>query len=145
MSAFWIIFPCSPLKVNRHFGGTSRLQRLLATCFTLASCLTYFSTLKMEATCSSETSVDFQDVHGVISQKIELFLTAALEYLKSYTSCLLVYCTPSYNVHTFPLISRTKNKDFPTRIMSPPSPVFVTDLTRTEFKFVGFYFSTGNT
>jgi hypothetical protein len=33
---------------------------LLATCFTLASYSTYSLTLKMEAICSSETSVDFQ-------------------------------------------------------------------------------------
>jgi hypothetical protein len=32
---------------------------LLATCFTLVSYLAYSSTLKMEATCSSETLVDF--------------------------------------------------------------------------------------
>jgi hypothetical protein len=33
---------------------------LLVTCFTLVSCLAYFSILKMEATCSSETSFYFQ-------------------------------------------------------------------------------------
>jgi hypothetical protein len=33
---------------------------LLVTCFTLVSCLAYSSTLKMEVTCFSETSVDFQ-------------------------------------------------------------------------------------
>jgi hypothetical protein len=33
---------------------------LLATCFTLDFCLAYSSTLKMEATFSSGTSVDFQ-------------------------------------------------------------------------------------
>jgi hypothetical protein len=33
---------------------------MLATCFTLVSWLTYSSTLKMEATCFSETSFDFQ-------------------------------------------------------------------------------------
>jgi hypothetical protein len=32
----------------------------LSPAFTLVSCLTYSSTLKMEATCSSETSVDYQ-------------------------------------------------------------------------------------
>jgi hypothetical protein len=32
-----------------------------------------FSTLKMEAICSSETSVDFQRTHGVIYQKMVLF------------------------------------------------------------------------
>jgi hypothetical protein len=72
---------CSPLKVNWHFGGTSRLhlqgrrisqartqhenrrqaeQLCLPPTFTLVSCLSYSSTLKMETTCSSETSVDFQ-------------------------------------------------------------------------------------
>jgi hypothetical protein len=35
---------------------------LLGTRFTMASCLAYFSPLKMEATCSSETSVDFQRI-----------------------------------------------------------------------------------
>jgi hypothetical protein len=56
-SIFWDITPCSPLNVNRHFGGT---YRLLTTSFTLVTCLAYSSTLKMEATCSSETSVDIR-------------------------------------------------------------------------------------
>jgi hypothetical protein len=51
-SFFWEITPCSPLKDNRRFGGTCRLY--------VVSCLAYSSTLKMEETCSSETSVDFQ-------------------------------------------------------------------------------------
>jgi hypothetical protein len=62
-SIFWDITPCSPLKVNRRFGGTCRLhlqgRALLATCFALVSCFYYSSTLKMN-TRSSETSVDFQ-------------------------------------------------------------------------------------
>jgi hypothetical protein len=33
---------------------------ILPTSFRLISCLTYSSTVKMEAACSSETSVDFQ-------------------------------------------------------------------------------------
>jgi hypothetical protein len=69
---------CIPLKVIRCFGGTyslhlqswrinqarnqreSRWQALLA--FTLVSCLTYFSKLivRIETTCSSGTSADFQ-------------------------------------------------------------------------------------
>jgi hypothetical protein len=52
---FWDITPCSQLKVNRRFGGP-----LLATCFHAGFLLGLFSTLKMEAICSSETSVDFQ-------------------------------------------------------------------------------------
>jgi hypothetical protein len=47
---FWHITPCSPIKVNRRFGGTR---------FILVSFSAY-STLKMEATCSSETLVDFR-------------------------------------------------------------------------------------
>jgi hypothetical protein len=47
---FWDIMPCSPLKVNRE----------LPPAFTLVSCLAYSSTLKVEAICSSETSVRFQ-------------------------------------------------------------------------------------
>jgi hypothetical protein len=71
---FWDITPCSPLKVNRRFGEKRRLhlqgrrvsqkinlsEALLATCLTLLYRLTYSSTVKMEAICSSETSVDFQ-------------------------------------------------------------------------------------
>jgi hypothetical protein len=50
---FWVITPCSPLSVNRRFGGTYFL--LLARWF-LAE--TIFFTLEMEAMCSSETSID---------------------------------------------------------------------------------------
>jgi hypothetical protein len=61
---FLDITPYSPLKFDRRFGGTCRLylhsRRNKATCFTLVSCLAYSSTLKMEATSSSETSVGFQ-------------------------------------------------------------------------------------
>jgi hypothetical protein len=48
---FWDIMPCSPLKVNRHFGEPGIM---------LAFCLTYSSSLKMEPICFSETSVSFQ-------------------------------------------------------------------------------------
>jgi hypothetical protein len=53
---FWDITPCS----------------LLPPAFMLVSCSAYFSTLKMEAMGSSETSVD-NVLHGVISQKMVLF------------------------------------------------------------------------
>jgi hypothetical protein len=50
-SIFWVITPCSPLKLNRLYFPTE---------FRLVSCLAYSSSLKLEATCSSETSVDIQ-------------------------------------------------------------------------------------
>jgi hypothetical protein len=74
----WGIMSCSPLKVNQHFGGTYRLhlqgRRIrqarnqresrcfasLPPAFTLVSSSAHCSTLKMEAICSSEKSVDFQ-------------------------------------------------------------------------------------
>jgi hypothetical protein len=72
-SILWDIMPCSPLKANQRFGGTCplRLLNLLATCFMLVSSLPYSSTLKIEAACSSETSVlTFDRLRGVISQKL---------------------------------------------------------------------------
>jgi hypothetical protein len=75
-SVFWDITPCSPLNVNRRFGRTCRLHLQgrrtshvrdqheagysLPPAFMLVSYLAYPSALKMEATCSSETSVHFQ-------------------------------------------------------------------------------------
>jgi hypothetical protein len=57
---FWCITPCRPVKVNRSFGLSARAP--LATCFMLGSSLAYSSTLTMEATYSSETSVDFERI-----------------------------------------------------------------------------------
>jgi hypothetical protein len=48
------ITPCSPLKFNRRVGAKQLASR------SLVPCLSYFSTLKIEATCSTETSIDFQ-------------------------------------------------------------------------------------
>jgi hypothetical protein len=42
----------------------------LPPAFTVVSCFAYSSTLKIEATCSSEISVDFQRTMWLISQKI---------------------------------------------------------------------------
>jgi hypothetical protein len=82
---FWDIMPCSLLKVNRRFGGTYRLhnhgrigpaiyQREIRLCCYLAKKAErkspiYSSTLKMQATCSPETST-FNGLYGVISQKL---------------------------------------------------------------------------
>jgi hypothetical protein len=68
-SVFWDITPCSSLKGNRRFGRTCRLylwgrkiKTLLAAVFILISCLVCSSTLKMEMTYYSETSVDLQQI-----------------------------------------------------------------------------------
>jgi predicted ATP-binding protein involved in virulence len=70
-SMFRVITPCSPLKVNRYFGGICRLRlqgkrirqarnQHETDSNLLPACLAYYSTLKMEAICFSEMSVDFQ-------------------------------------------------------------------------------------
>jgi hypothetical protein len=51
---------------------------LLAVCFMLVFYVAYSSTLKMEATCSSETLVDIHGPHSVISQKVEDFIVTAV-------------------------------------------------------------------
>jgi hypothetical protein len=52
-----------------------------ATCITLVSCLAYSSILMMVVTCSSEISVTFNGLHGIVSLKKELFTAA--EVLKA--------------------------------------------------------------
>jgi hypothetical protein len=97
---FWNIMTCSALKVNRCFGGVYRLHlqdrriiqienncesrwqaerdySALLPALTLVCCSDY-STLKMEAICSCETSLTFNGLHGVISQKMVFFITATV-------------------------------------------------------------------
>jgi hypothetical protein len=52
---FWGITSCSVLKVDRSSS--------------LVSCLAYFSTLRMDATCSSETLVGLKPVSSAASQE----------------------------------------------------------------------------
>jgi hypothetical protein len=73
LNILWDVTLCSPLKVNRHFGGTyglhlqGRVSRgsyqqelCLPPASTLVSFSAYSSTLNMEVICSSETQVDSQ-------------------------------------------------------------------------------------
>jgi hypothetical protein len=59
-SAFWEITPRNPLEANRCVWWTRRLHLCLLPASCVVSCLAHSSTLKMEATCSSETLIDFQ-------------------------------------------------------------------------------------
>jgi hypothetical protein len=70
-SIFWDITPCSPLRVNRRFGKT---KQSLPPAFTFFPCLTYSSTLKTETTVLPTCQLTFNGLHGVISQKIQLFV-----------------------------------------------------------------------
>jgi hypothetical protein len=77
---FWDISPCSPLSFNRRFGGTYRLhlqgrrntfskgtgKQAGVTCLLLFFAELIYFTLKMEAICSSETSVKTERVLGMM-------------------------------------------------------------------------------
>jgi hypothetical protein len=79
---FWDMTPCSLLSPNRHFGGTYR-------CLVLAEIIS--STLKMEAICSSETSVSTQqtkrrhipeyDTLGKLFTKFPAFTEGYINYI----------------------------------------------------------------
>jgi hypothetical protein len=53
-------------------------SRACFACFELVSCLAYSSTLKMEAKFPLKRWLTFNSLHGVISQKIEFFITTAV-------------------------------------------------------------------
>jgi hypothetical protein len=79
---FWDITPCSPLRVNRRFGGTYRLH------------LPWFfaelisSTLKMEKICSSETSVDTQRITRCYIPEDVTLHNYRCENFKSYSDSI---------------------------------------------------------
>jgi hypothetical protein len=68
---FWDITPCSLLKVNRHFGGTYRLHlRGRKICRARNQRESRWQTEPFQRA--------FNSLHGVISQKIVLFITTAV-------------------------------------------------------------------
>jgi hypothetical protein len=71
-SIFWDITPCSSSKINRRYRRICLLHllSLLATCFTLVSCLAYSWTLKMEVIVPPKCRLTFNELHGVISRNI---------------------------------------------------------------------------
>jgi hypothetical protein len=101
-SIFWDITPCSSLKVNLCFGGKFRLHlqgrgisqagfTLLATYFTLVSCLAYFFDPK--------SRLAFNGLHDIISQKIELYKSIC--YFRSNYSYANIYCFKSDTSRNF--------------------------------------------
>jgi hypothetical protein len=90
---FWDITLCSPLKINRRFGGTDRRAFFLQPAFTLVSCSAYSSTLKMGAICSSEISFDFQRTYTALyatrqnSSLPRMWESQSLEWKYCVASC----------------------------------------------------------
>jgi hypothetical protein len=69
-SVLWDITPCSPLKDN--------IRSVLATCFTLVSCLAHSLTLKVEVTFLRNVGWLSTDCTAFVFQKIEVFITTAV-------------------------------------------------------------------
>jgi hypothetical protein len=107
-TVFWDIMPCSLLKVNQRFGGIYRLQvASLPPAFTPVSCLAYFSTLKIQAICSSEMSVDFQwTTQHYIPEDSTVYNHCCenLESISKFNLKVIKACTVTVSVHLFSLI-----------------------------------------
>jgi hypothetical protein len=76
----WDITPCSPLSINRRFGGAPPCH--LLACRFLAEIIP--STLKMEAICSSETSVDTKRTTWRYIPEVDTLHNHRSKNLKSY-------------------------------------------------------------
>jgi hypothetical protein len=58
---------------------TGTNQAVSRECYLLVSSLTNSSILKMEAMCSQKLRLIFNGIHGLLSQKIELFTYVTIE------------------------------------------------------------------
>jgi hypothetical protein len=89
-SVFWDVTPCSPLKTNRRFCGTCRLQfqgqRIIgqARLYLLPASVWFLSWLiilrpwRWRRHVPPKRQLNFNGLHGVISHKTELFIATAV-------------------------------------------------------------------
>jgi hypothetical protein len=78
------------LRVRRFSADCTKLYPAVsATRFMLVSCLAYSSTVKIEATCSSETSVEFHRTTRRYIPEDRTLHNHCCEYLKSYNMFLI--------------------------------------------------------
>jgi hypothetical protein len=85
LSAFWDIVSCNPVKVNWYFGGTygldlqgSKSKPSKKPAWRRQQAELWFSTLNMDVICPPKRLLTFAELHGVISQKTEHFITTAV-------------------------------------------------------------------
>jgi hypothetical protein len=103
------ITPCSPLSVNRRFGGTYR-RNLQGRKISRAryqresSCSTYLWTLRWRWNVPLKRRLNLNGLHGVISQKMVLFITTALRSSNLQISCCRRswHCVRISDVHLEP-------------------------------------------
>jgi hypothetical protein len=96
-SIFWDITLCNPLKVKRRFGGTCRLHlqgRRISQALHQRDAggkQRCYDTTEMEATCSSETVVDFQRTTWCYIPEDRNLHNHRSENLKSYIESYQFY------------------------------------------------------
>jgi hypothetical protein len=120
-SIFWYITPCSELEVNRRF-GRSRLhfqnRRISQAKMSLAAFSCWFACLILRPWrwrwhVPPKRRLTFNGLHGVISQKIELFITTAVRISKP-TECSCFRIIFAINEHRLTCPSDGKTA-FPVR------------------------------
>jgi hypothetical protein len=126
---FWDMTPCSPLSFNRRFGGTYCLhlqgRRWHSACQLLARWFAepISSTLKKEAICSSETSVETQRTTRRHISEGDTLHNHRCENLKSYIFILCFdtkFHMASSNWSSVITTNRRLNMEF----LPPPSCSF---------------------
>jgi hypothetical protein len=78
--------PHSLVRKPTFRNNTNRIAGCRVTCFLSASCLAYFSVLKMEVTCSSETITDLPPATRSYIPKDRIVLNHRCENLKRHTT-----------------------------------------------------------
>jgi hypothetical protein len=112
--------PCSPLSVNRRFGGTYRLHLqgrissarnqhasiLLATCLLAVCCSAYFFDPEDGGDVPPKRRFTLNGLYGVISQKMILFITTAVKTSNpAYWINSIVYFSHKslINIYSYPV------------------------------------------
>jgi hypothetical protein len=87
-SIFWDITPCSPLKVNRRFGGTCRLHLQSRRISRTRNQRESRWQARWKRHVPPKRRLTFKQIHGVISQKIKLFNSSFSSFMEPDSSLL---------------------------------------------------------
>jgi hypothetical protein len=138
---FWDMTPCSPLSFKRRFGGTYRLHlqgginkfSLPPACLLVFAVLIY-STLKMEAICSSETSIETQ---RTTRRHIPEDDTLQISYLLYYIT--VAYFRSRFSSCNFLVVLKMEIKKYICGA-SPKETYFILTFTNTYQKYIICFF-----
>jgi hypothetical protein len=87
---------CIQHVIDFLLNTTETSSAWLATCFTLVSCFVYSSTLKLEATCSSEMSSEFQQTTWHYIPEDRIVHNCCCKNLKSYIDWIMLKTVISF-------------------------------------------------